>query len=107
MDEKTMLYTDGSYNKDLGIYGSGFVLLDAAENEVTRGHHFGVPEPGNNGWNVNGEVAAAEMGIQKAIELGYTDITVYHDYEGIGKWADGLWRANKLYTRKYVENIQE
>lgn len=104
---KAKLYTDGSYNKDLGIYGSGYVLLDENEKVISRGHKTGYPDPKENGWNINGEVAAAELGIERALELGFSQIEVYHDYEGIGKWADGIWGAYKTYTIQYAKNVEK
>lgn len=101
-----ILYTDGSYNKGLGIYGCGMVLLDMDGVEITRRNKSGIPSEGQNGWNINGEVAAAMMGIKLAIDLGYKNIKVYHDYEGVGKWPDNLWKANKPYTKDYAETIK-
>lgn len=33
------------------------------------------------------------------------EITIRYDYEGIQKWADGEWRANKALTRDYAREI--
>ena len=38
-----------------------------------------------------------------AIEKGFEEIDIYHDYEGISKWCLGLWKANKPGTIKYRE----
>ena len=103
--ETALLYTDGSYNKDLCIYGCGLILLDESGKEISRQHKTGVPQPGQNGWNINGEIEAALMGIQFAINLGYKKIKVYHDYEGVGKWPDKLWKATKPYTRDYADKV--
>jgi len=34
-----------------------------------------------------------------------TSIVIYHDYEGIAKWANDVWKANKIGTKKYKEFI--
>lgn len=51
------------------------------------------------------------MGSQKAIlwalENGYKKITIYYDYEGIEKWANGIWKANKPGTQRYKAFIAE
>lgn len=103
--ETALLYTDGSYNKDFCIYGCGLVLLDETGKEISRQHKTGIPQPGQNGWNINGEIEAALMGIQFAINLGYKKVKVYHDYEGVGKWPDKLWKATKPYTKDYADKV--
>ena len=42
-----------------------------------------------------------------ALEHGYREITIYYDYEGIEKWADGVWKANKPGTQRYKAFIAE
>ena len=107
MSKAVHIYTDGSYNQRLGIYGCGAVLVDQNDGEIARLIDTGTPDPGENGWNINGEIAGALMGIEKAMSLGYTDIKVFHDYEGIGMWADGLWKTKKPYTCAYADKIRE
>ena len=36
-----------------------------------------------------------------AVENGIERIVIYHDYEGIAKWCNGAWRANKEGTKAY------
>ena len=49
------------------------------------------------------------MGSKTAIDFclthGIDAVTIYHDYEGIGKWADGLWKANNPLTQKYSQYV--
>ena len=35
------------------------------------------------------------------------EIDIYYDYEGIEKWATGLWKANKEQTQNYVKTIND
>ena len=42
-----------------------------------------------------------------AIENGYKKITIYYDYEGIEKWANGIWKANKVGTQRYKAFVAE
>lgn len=106
MSKKINIYTDGSYNADRQIYGCGAVLIDGNE-KILRMHKTGHPDEGANGWNINGEIDAAVMAIEKAIELGYDNITIHHDYEGVGKWADKMWKAKKSFTKAYAKKIDE
>ena len=50
---------------------------------------------------------AAEIAVKFAHIFGYKTVKVYHDYDGIGKWANGSWAAKKHGTRRYVEIIDE
>lgn len=45
--------------------------------------------------NVAGEVLGSMAAIEKALELGLKDLTIYYDYMGIEMWAKGLWKRNK------------
>lgn len=104
MNKKAHAYTDGSYNNALGIYGCGAVLLiDGEEPQIF--YETGRAAAGKNGWNINGEIRAAEMVVEKAVLAGVKELVIHHDYEGVGKWPDGLWRANQDYTRQYAETI--
>ena len=85
MEKKLIAYTDGSYNSTTGYYGCGAVLIDENEQEIARMHKTGKPDAGANGWNINGEIEAAVMAIHTAIGLGCKELTIYHDYEGVGK----------------------
>ena len=37
--------------------------------------------------------------------FGYVQICIYYDYEGIEKWANGLWKANKIGTQAYQKKV--
>ena len=57
-------------------------------------------------WNVAGEVTAAMIAIQKAIDDGYKKLTIYHDYTGIAGWANG-WRASEEGAKRYKEFVNK
>ena len=57
--------------------------------------------------NVAAELEAVKESINWAIQYGKSKISIYYDYEGIEKWADGQWKANKAITKEYVRFIQE
>lgn len=65
--------------------------------------------------NVGGEVLAAEFAISlitrmydSELKLNpvHYDVYLYYDYEGVGKWLTGEWRAKKVLTHKYVSYIK-
>ena len=57
--------------------------------------------------NVSGEILGCMNAIQYAIDHHYPSICIYYDYEGIEKWATGLWKANKEHTQNYVKTIND
>lgn len=93
------IYTDGSYNKDTKIAGYGAVIL-AGEIIRLSGQveSFG-------GEQVNGELEAVRKSVDWAVRNGYGSVCIHHDYTGVGKWADGEWKANKSYTNEYARYI--
>lgn len=92
------IYVDGSYNSATDEYGYGIYMDDGKQQRM--GYGRGKCEAG--GRNVEGETAAAKKALEYvAVRPDYKSVTVYHDYEGIGKWADHAWKANKTYTNAY------
>lgn len=102
------IYVDGSYNADTKNYGYGVYMYRGNDADA---HIFTGSAPCKaNGRNVEGEIQAARVGLQNAKRLGVKEAIVYHDYQGIGSWGDGDWKANKDYTRDYanfVNNLRE
>ena len=56
--------------------------------------------------NVAGEVLGSMAAIEKAVELGLAELTIYYDYMGIEMWATGVWKRNKKGTIAYYDYIQ-
>lgn len=99
------VYVDGSYSKIANKYSYGCVILC---NEKTV--EFGGVD--NNidyveMKNVAGELLGSIESIKWAKENNYDSIIIYHDYEGIERWANGNWKANKKGTIEYVKFIEE
>jgi ribonuclease HI len=38
---------------------------------------------------------------------GVKSVEIYHDYEGIGAWADRRWKANNPLTQGYRDFVAE
>ena len=55
--------------------------------------------------NVAGEVLGSMAAIEKALELGLKDLTIYYDYMGIEMWATGAWKCNKKGTAAYRDYV--
>lgn len=99
-------YVDGSYNKKTKEYGYGCVLLEGQKvigQYNGKGHHVDYV----NMHNVAGEIAGAHKAIDYAIQHKYPMVCIYYDYEGIEKWANQIWKANKIGTKAYQKYIQD
>jgi peptide deformylase len=57
--------------------------------------------------NIAGEIMGAKMAVDFCMRQGIPEVEIYHDYEGVGKWADGLWKANNPMTQAYVRFIEK
>ena len=95
-------YVDGSYNN-----GSG-ELLDGTE-EQTFYRKFADTDLAAMR-NVAGEIKGAEAAMRYAVEHGFSKLYIFHDYEGIAKWCQGVWKTNKEGTKAYkayFDSIQD
>lgn len=98
-------YVDGSYSNDYKVYAYGCIILQKDKNIELSGN--GKDEEYLSMRNVAGEILGSMKAIEWASEAGYDEIVIYYDYEGIEKWARGLWKANKKGTKEYVEFIEQ
>lgn len=106
---KYAIYSDGSY-KD-GIWGSGAVVLQETShgfNPVQEFSFYGEDTDGIR--NIAGEIYGVLEALRLLFKLNQNlhdveSITVYHDYEGLQKWADNEWKAKKPATQDYQQRI--
>ena len=95
-------YVDGSFNSQTGVYGYGIVFLfPDGHTEETQGGDCN-PEVASMR-NVAGELKGAMLAMQYAVKQQFSKLTIFHDYEGIAKWATGEWKANLEATRGYSQ----
>lgn len=98
--ENTLVaYVDGSYYSATGEFSYGVVILQNGS-EYCFNEKMSDPELAAM-HNVAGEIKGAEAAMRYAVERGYSQITIYHDYEGIARWCTGDWKANKSGTQAY------
>jgi ribonuclease HI len=88
IDSKTWIaYTDGSAQN--GQCGWAMVLFDP---RGTKDYEkFGNLGPQSNG-QIAGEVEGAICVIRDCIDKKVKKLVLRHDYEGVGKWATGVWK---------------
>ena len=104
-DECLIAYVDGSYEQSIGKYAYGCVMvlpdgpveLNGADND----------EDYVSMRNVAGEILGSEKAILWAVEHGYSEVIIYYDYEGIEKWANDIWKANKPGTIRYKQFVAD
>ncbi len=99
-------YVDGSFDRRKGVYGSGVVLIKNGQivHQISR--------PGKDpryltSYQIAGEVFACLGAIKWAKTQDFTTIIIYFDYEGIEKWATGMWSANKPISIDYKKYYQD
>lgn len=98
-------FTDGSYNIATCVYGFGGFVHYNGEDIPVRGN--GADPEVVTSRNVAGEVHGAVAAMEKAIELGIDEITLFYDYEGVEKWPTRVWQAKKPISQFYVERYDE
>ena len=85
-------FVDGSFNQKPHVYGYGGFLVHDGVKEVLQGS--GKDADMASMRNVAGEVLGSMAAIEKAVELGLEELSIYYDYMGIEMWAKGLWKRN-------------
>lgn len=100
-------FVDGSYSTEKNLAGSGVVILDKDSVLLKKALlHDDASDDALAMRNVYGEIKAAEYAATYATALGMS-ITIFHDYEGISKWVEDDWKANKKKTKIYRNNMKE
>ena len=101
-EKELYAYVDGSYNIKTKVFGYGVVLIhsDGTTKELLGS---GDSESAASMRNVAGELKGAFTAMQYAVNNRYASLTVFHDYEGVAKWAEHKWKTNLPETRAYAE----
>lgn len=92
-------YVDGSFNKKTGVYGSAAVITSNGKVIASdTSHGTKMKEM----WQVAGEISAAALAVKLAEQFMPDELIIRYDYEGIGKWPKGEWKAKNRYVQEYV-----
>lgn len=104
-----MGFVDGSYSPNEEKSGFGAILID--HKRVRTPLYKSFSKKINSDFlelrNVAAELEGVKESINWALAYKKNKITIYFDYEGIGKWANGSWKANNELTRNYVNFVNE
>lgn len=104
-EKHAVAYVDGSYDDSQKRYAYGCAIV--LEQEVIELNGSDDLEEYVGMRNVAGEILGSEKAIAWAAEHGYESITIYYDYEGIEKWANNIWKANKTGTQAYKAYVEK
>ena len=107
-DENIMkIYVDGSFDKRTGRFSYGLVIPPFGGREEYRDcKAFDDPALAEMR-NVAGEIMGSRLAIEYCLKNGIKKVEIYHDYEGIGAWADRRWKANNPLTQGYRDYVAE
>lgn len=97
-------YVDGSYNVKTKEYGFGCVIIEGQriiKEMYGKGNDINYVSMRN----VAGEILGSICAMEYAKNSKHTHICIYYDYEGIEKWVDGSWKANKPGTQEYQKKV--
>ena len=97
-------FVDGSYNIATKVYGYGGFLIHKDQRYVIQGSGDDAEMASMR--NVAGEILGSMAAVEKALELGLSELAIYYDYMGIEMWATGQWKRNKKGTIAYYEYMQ-
>lgn len=97
-------YVDGSNKGDGSEFSWGVILLykDSVGNNKKKVISGSSSDDRYVSYrNVAGEIFASTYAILNAIDLGITEVKVYHDYSGIRHWALGEWKTKNNLSETY------
>lgn len=112
---KYVIYTDGSYNKDHPNEVHGGICNDS-DDKSTWLHVVSYNKEFTSMWNVGGEILAAYIAILSATnmvkesneeKMDSYELELVYDYEGVGHWLTGRWRAKKPATQWFVREVKK
>lgn len=97
-------YVDGSFSRDLKKYAYGCIIQYKGQQYELSG--AGADKNYIEMNNVAGELLGSMNAIKWAINNNVKKINIFYDYEGIEKWANDEWKANKEGTLEYKNFIK-
>lgn len=109
IDSDTVIaFIDGSYdsNKEIAGYGVIAFTKDNGKECFYRAFPKNYKEDLLKEHNVFAEIQGAKDAISYAIGAQKKTIKLYYDYQGIGEWFTGNWRAKSDVAKEYVEFLQ-
>lgn len=112
-DGYLVAFTDGSFEQSLQRYSYGVLIITPEWKEYELCGYANNPKFISSR-NIPGEVLGVINAMDWAVSNSYEKIKIYHDYEGLSKWATGEWKADSevaktyraVYCNKYADLLQ-
>lgn len=107
--ETAIAFVDGSYSPNIDgkqKYGFGAIIF-TEKNKKNKLYKGFVKGKFIESRNVAGEIEGVKEVILWSIDNNIKKVTIYYDYEGIEKWANGSWKSKKPISIDYARFIQE
>ena len=108
--EGVRAYVDGSFDAASGRYSCGVVIVETdaeGRSETTELNAAFDDAEAAQQRNIAGEIMGSKLAIDHCMANGIKSVEIYHDYEGIGAWADGRWKANNPLTKGYRDYVAD
>jgi len=108
--EGVRAYVDGSFDAANGRYSCGVVIVETdaeGKSETTELNAAFDDAEAAQQRNIAGEIMGSKLAIDHCMANGIKSVEIYHDYEGIGAWADGRWKANNPLTKGYRDYVAD
>ena len=109
MSEKIIdVYTDGSYKPSTPDSTFGAFYIPSLQTSMV--YKMSTPHA-RESRNIGGELIGAMMAILEVSKIAdetpddQITMNLIYDYEGVGKWLTGEWRAKKTLTQKYKQFV--
>lgn len=106
LKNQIVAYVDGSFDKKIGKYAFGCVII-TPDGEIVRASGNGDNPESLALHNVTGEMLGAMFAVKWCAKNGYSAIKICYDYFGIEKWTTGEWKAKNSLTQKYAEFMRK
>lgn len=104
--DQIVAYVDGSFNKEVGKYSFGCVII-MPDGRIIRESGNGDNPESLALRNVTGEMLGAMYAVKWCDINGYSAVQICYDYMGIEMWATGGWKTNNSLTQKYAAFMKE
>lgn len=111
-----VVYTDGSYCNAKPDEVHGGIVFWSGDPKTSECVHVWVSNENFTSMNnVGGEILAAWAAIMSVVakvqKLGEADLTIHelelrYDYQGVGEWLKGGWKAKKPATQWFVRSVR-
>lgn len=101
-DTRAVIYTDGAFIDGVVTYG---VVIKTVNRDIkfcscVHLHEYYSLH------NILGELMGCLAGVQIAYQLGYKELHIVYDYDGVEGWYTGRWKSNGVFQQYYRNKLR-